>query len=517
MKYLVALLAACVVLVSEAFPQETAASKEELRTKLDRAVQTPTSGGFWGAVLVARKGETLLARGYGNADYAARPNTEKTLFEIASTSKMFTAAGILKLEMQGKLNTEDPVSKFFKNVPDDKKKVTVFHLLTHTAGIDDERAIVPYASPMTRDEFIKHAMAAPLKSEPGSTFSYSNAGYALLAAIIEIASGESFESYMKKNIFKPAKMTDTGFVKDPDLDPKRDSARLNGDSCASSSLDWFWGWGYRGMGGVVTTVLDLLEWHRALNGDKVLNTKTKEKFFAPYRSNYACGCMVERTVGRGTKVSHTGSVAGFRSLFARHVEQDIVIAILTNENSDMFEIEKRISDILLPPERELEVALDIHSFEAAGPVFEIEHGTEWRVEKAESKIRLAIVDPAKKSTIVSILMAHAAAKTFLANLDNILEQRPSKDPAGGEKADMKTGLYLQPYGLSEKRVSLSEGVFIRLNDSYSGQGEDGKTVTDPRITFVLDDRLNHQWPVMVLMNPAAAKSLAVSLRDALTK
>jgi len=202
----------------------TASGADELAQRLDKAVTRASGGKFWGVVLVARKGKTLFAKGYGFADYKQRPNSPQTMFEIASTSKQFTAAAILKLRMQGKLKLTDKLGKFFKNVPQDKRTITLRHLLRHTSGISGKIGL-PYSSRKTKEQLATFVFSKPLVSQPGQKWAYCNVAYALLAAVVEIASGSSFEAYSKTQLFEPAGMTDTGFIGDKTLDAKRMSSR----------------------------------------------------------------------------------------------------------------------------------------------------------------------------------------------------------------------------------------------------------------------------------------------------
>ncbi len=304
----------------------------EVGRMLDDAVTRGGRGAFWGAVLVAKDGKVLLAKGYGSADYAERPNTANTLFEIASTSKSFTAAAILKLEMDRKLKTSDKLSTFFRKVPPDKRDITVHHLLTHTSGIPGD-AGDPYASPISRKAYVARVLSKELVSKPGKAFAYNNAAYALLAAIVEEASHATFEKYSQKKLFKPAGLQDTGFIKDASLDTDRETVRRGDRIPEATATDWHWGWGYRGMGGVVSTVHDLYRWDRALRDGKVLDVDAQAKYHEPFREGYACGWRVERT-DRGTrKIHHSGGVHGYACQYARFPEDDTVVVILSNGKS----------------------------------------------------------------------------------------------------------------------------------------------------------------------------------------
>jgi len=484
----------------------------ELGEKMDRAVQLNTGGGFWGAVLVAKNGGILLAKGYGFADYANRPNGPDTLFEIASTSKPFTAAGILNLEMEGKLKLDDSLPKFFKDVPKEKKKITLHHLLTHSSGID-QGAGLPYASPATREQFVRHVLAAPMKSEPGERFAYFNSGYALLAAVIEIASGKSFETYMKEKVFKPAGMKDTGFVRDPDLDASRASGRLSEGELDGTCLEWHWSWGYRGMGGVVTTVGDLLAWDRALRGDGVLDAGAKKKSYQPYKGSYALGWMVE-TTGRGTvKVQHAGGVAGFVCNFVRHLEDDAVIAVLSNGKSDVHGLTRELEDLLFPRPR-VELSVDVSPFELTKfRAVQFKGTAEWVVTRKGEDVLLALRHRGKKHVAAALRLPLGAALRFRLELNRTIEMKAGS-PWGDNKG-MDSGVYLYPYKVSSGKLILSGDLRLELRPGYAGTGEDGEDIIDQRLLLILNDAKRRMWPLMAHMDLKACEKLLEDLRKAL--
>ena len=155
---------------------------------LDRYLKELAGFGYSGSVLVAQKGEVVLDQGYGLADRArGTPFTADTLFDIASISKPFTAAAVLRLEMKGKLKVEDKISKFFPDAPADKAGITLHQLLTHTAGFPE--TIGPEYEPLARKAFLQRIFATKLVHRPGERFLYSNAGYSLLAAVVEVGVG----------------------------------------------------------------------------------------------------------------------------------------------------------------------------------------------------------------------------------------------------------------------------------------------------------------------------------------
>jgi len=166
---------------------------------IDNYLERLSGFGYSGTVLVAVDGKVILRKGYGFADREKRiANRPGTLFDMGSLAKNFTAAAILRLETDGKLRVEDPISKFLQDVPEDKRSITVHQLLTHTAGVTGPEHGYQVIS---KKDAIHGILATPLQFQPGSKWAYSNAGFVLLAAVIESASGESYQEYMIRNIF----------------------------------------------------------------------------------------------------------------------------------------------------------------------------------------------------------------------------------------------------------------------------------------------------------------------------
>src|ERR1700720_2975078 len=191
-------------------PRIVGVAGDPVGAALDRYMARLAAYGYSGSVLVARGGRVLLHQGYGLADRARRrPYTAETLFDVASISKQFTAAAILALEMAGKLAVEDPLGKFFPGAPADKAPITLTHLPPHPPGLRD-----PFGEeyePVTRQELLRRVFASRLLGPPGRRYRYSNGGYSVLAAGVEVASGQTYDDYLRGRLFEPAGMRHTGF------------------------------------------------------------------------------------------------------------------------------------------------------------------------------------------------------------------------------------------------------------------------------------------------------------------
>ena len=342
------------LLVSFVIGQERTANQKisgELGKKLDAHLTKLVDKGFSGVVFVAKKDKIMLAKGYGYSDREKRiPSTTKTVFPIGSVTKQFTAAAVVKLEMQGKLQFTDPITKYFKDVPPDKTKITIHQLLTHSSSIPSE--VGSCTQIKTRDDFVVMALNAPLDFEPGTKYRYSNSGYDLLAIIVELPSGAPFEEYVSENLFKPAGMKQTGiFVPKYSLENiaigYRDGKRwgtvyekLLRYDYPTKKLSGAYGFQLcgRGSGLILSTIGDLYKWHKQFEGERVFTKAAKEKIFTPHipegegaASFYGYGWAIFPTPRKTKLITHNGSVNNvFKADFHRYVDEDVVFVIMTN-------------------------------------------------------------------------------------------------------------------------------------------------------------------------------------------
>lgn len=317
--------------------------RTELGSKLDEYLTRLTDLGFSGAVLAARDGTVILSKGYGLADREkGTAVTPATILPIGSITKQFTGAAILKLEMQGKLKVEDSISKYFKEVPPDKAGITLHQLLTHTAGLESDYGPSDFEE-VSRDEIIRRTMHGPIQSAPGSQHHYSNAGYSLLGAIIELVSSQSYEAFLRENLFKPAGMLETGY-KLPFWSSDRMAQGYRRGERWGTILERPWAsdgpyWNLRANGGIHSTIGDMYKWHLALEGDKILSAVAKKKYFAPHvdegsgDSFYGYGWVTWTTPHR-SRISHNGGNGVFMADFRRYKDKGVVILGMSN-NADL--------------------------------------------------------------------------------------------------------------------------------------------------------------------------------------
>jgi CubicO group peptidase (beta-lactamase class C family) len=255
------------------------------RTRVDTYLDQHWPHGASGTVLVARGGQLLTCRGLGWADRARRVRaTCDTAYDVMSMTKQFTAAGIVKLRQQGRLHFDDRIGHYFPKVPRSKRAITIDQLLTHTSGLVD--SLGGDYQRLTRKQMIARAMRSRPISRPGTAYHYSNVGYSLLAVIIAKASGVSYERFLHRRLFRPARMTHTGYLM-PRWRPHQIAVEYDRRGRSHGRpTEHPWGrygpyWNLRGNGGMLSTARDMLRWHRALLHHTVLNKRSTHALFAP--------------------------------------------------------------------------------------------------------------------------------------------------------------------------------------------------------------------------------------------
>ena len=188
-----------------------------LYSRINSYLTAGSENGFSGAISVVKNGEIIINKGYGEANKNAKTlNNPNTIFDIASNTKQFTATAILKLVELGKLKLTDPLSTFFENLPIEKQRITIHQLLTHTTGFSEsigrDYSAFGKLSEISQKDFFEKLFRSKLLSEPGEKYSYSNTGFSILGRIIELASGQPYETFLNEYLFTPAGMLQTGYL-----------------------------------------------------------------------------------------------------------------------------------------------------------------------------------------------------------------------------------------------------------------------------------------------------------------
>jgi CubicO group peptidase (beta-lactamase class C family) len=288
---------------------------------------------FSGVILITKDGRPLVRRGYGQAirEFDV-PVTPETKFQVASVSKSFTAAAILFLEQQGKLQTSDPLDRFIPGYPSGGR-LTLHHLLAHTSGIPNVNALPDYDAksrfPHGLEEILSWFKDKPLDFEPGARYAYSNSNYNVLASVIERVSGKSYGAFLEEAIFRPLGMNDTAHHGDAEnVIPRLAAgyAPAGGDAVERAPyLDWSV---KTGNGSLYTTADDLAKWDRALYGDALLNETSRKKSFAEHTEGVGYGWFVRR--GKHSSLASNGRAPGFTASIERFTDDRICVIVLSN-------------------------------------------------------------------------------------------------------------------------------------------------------------------------------------------
>jgi len=271
---------------AEAWPKGTL-SLPRIAAEIDKRAQAlAKEDTFSGVVLVAKGDKVILTRAYGLADQDWRiPNRTDTAFHVASMGKMFTAAAVLKLADEGKLSLDDTLAKWVPEYPlPEAAKITLKQLLTHSAGVGDwDGRGVKHEE--TGAEAARTMTAAP-QFKPGEHFSYSNAGYVLLQAAIEKATGKSFADALDELVFKPAGMTHTGLWPVTAIVPNRATGYLHTEDDPLGlgprfSNEQFLGYGANGSGGEYSTAADMFRFLSAIASGNLLGPRMTKEMLTP--------------------------------------------------------------------------------------------------------------------------------------------------------------------------------------------------------------------------------------------
>lgn len=326
----------CILIYKPLKLQAQAKNIKDLEAEVDTYIQLYVEGGnFSGSVLVAQRGEILLCKSYGMANYEHNiPNTSETKFHLASVSKPFTAAAILLLEEKGLLSVQDPLTKFIPDYPRGGE-IAIHNLLVHNSGVKNVNVFGNYDReskfPQTPEKLVKLFKDKPLDFNPGEKYSYSNSNYNLLAFIIEKVSGKNYGEFLKENIFDRLNMKDTGHDGDATAIIKNVASGYTPHGLSSVKKVPYLDWSIKtGNGSLYSTVLDLYKWDRALYTEKLLKKNTLRKMFTKHVDGaVGYGWFLRKRFKRDA-VYINGRSPGFSTYLLRFPEDDVCIIVLGN-------------------------------------------------------------------------------------------------------------------------------------------------------------------------------------------
>ena len=314
---------------------------------------------FHGSVLVAHNGKILFSKEYGIANFKKKtPIEKKSIFQLASVSKQFTATAILILNEKSLLSLNDSVTKYFPNFP--YSDVTIKHLLNHTAGLPKYFWIAEHKweneKAPSNTEMMQ--LLADTKTNrffrPGRKFDYSNTGYFVLASIIEKVSRMSYANFLKITIFEPLQMNDSfvySFENDEIKPNQLDGYRL------------YRGWRHIKIKGTVndavvgdknvySTCEDLYKWMIGLNNQKLISKESLELMYTKGETKYGrkvpygLGFRIDKKNDEKV-IYHYGKWNGFSTAISQYVASDILIIALEHSSyNSMNHLNKTVKNIV---------------------------------------------------------------------------------------------------------------------------------------------------------------------------
>jgi CubicO group peptidase (beta-lactamase class C family) len=361
--------------------QRSGSSMEKGIDAIFSGVTSPEEPGL--AVLARQNGKTVFSRGYGVRDLRTKAKIDPfSNFRLASFTKQFTAMAIMLLVHDGKLRYQETLAEIFPDFPEYGKTITVGNLLHHVSGLPDYEALMEQVEkahgPLwSREKQIQDGEVLELlkkeksgKFAPGASWSYSNSGYVVLGLIVAKTSGQSYGEFLRERIFAPLKMNHTiVYQKEKNEVANRafghskedDTFKETDQSSTSATL---------GDGGIYSNLKDLAKWDDALRNHTLLSEKEFQAALTPVKLNDGCephwpkepngdnlhplepvsygfGWFLDPYHGH-TRMWHTGSTMGFRTVIERFLDENLTIIILSNRTDlEPEKLSLQVADLFL--------------------------------------------------------------------------------------------------------------------------------------------------------------------------
>lgn len=479
----------------------------ELSVRIDSLMLTQHSDSLpGGAIAVVSSNGVLFKKTYGIMDIDKNQKIDDhTLFDIASVSKQFTAFTILLLEDEGKLELDKDIRTYLPNLPKYEHTITLRHLLQHTSGIASTDVLRLFGG-LSFDELWNQQKEidlickySQLNFKPNTQHVYSNAGYALLAQIVEAVSGIDFNTYLHNKVFFPLGMESTLVYSDP-------SIKLTNNSIGykiveetpvkvSSTLDYSYGGS-----NIYSNLNDMIRWGQNFLAPKIGDTNMINRIITPYNTlengdsiYYTYGFNIRKY--KGVKlVEHSGGVPGYRNQFMIFPNEDLIIILMfNNESINTRRLANSIADIMLAnkiieeqPKPRVEVEVNLLKANKFAGIYQMEDGMElsfivekdtfWLVLPDESKFQLFAEDDYN-----FFLKAFNAQCTFAKAVNG--EVNELKWHQGGRSYVAKRVEEKIPLTLEEIESFAGKYYQKELKVEYPIMFEDGKLIMSTPPTF----------------------------------
>lgn len=332
-----ALLGSACQVTSQTAERELAAAIDSIANSALRSRSIPGM-----SIAVVRGSNTIIMRGYGFADLENDvPATAETVYRIASITKQFTAAAIMRLVEQRKIHLDDPITKFLPEYPAAGRKVTIHHLLNHTSGIPTfagmAKAREKRRLDLTHEQVLAFFKDEPLEFAPGGKLRFTNSGYYLLGMILEKATSQSYPDHLRQTFFEPLALTSTVYCDQRPIIKHRARGYSfeNGTPVNAAPISMKTTFSAAAL---CSTVEDLVKWQQAMVEGRIVDPATYAKMTRltelpdGEKEPYGYGLSLADLEGR-PRVAHVGAINGFTSYLSYYPEQDVTVAVLANSGS----------------------------------------------------------------------------------------------------------------------------------------------------------------------------------------
>lgn len=338
-----------------------AAPDEAVETRLDRILTRATAeGGKPGiAVAIQRGTQVIYSKGFGYADLELRvPVTPDMVFPIGSITKTMTGLAITQLIVAGKIDLDAPAGKYVPGLPVPARDALVRHLLNHTSGLVNYTELPEFPRgaerPVTRAEVLGWFSVKPLQFEPGTRYNYTNSDTFLLGLIIEHVTGQSYDEYVRRNIFTPFGMQHTSMADWRTLVSQRAHGYQRGKTGLVNAprydpLIAF------SAGSALSTTQDMLKYRAGVFAGTATSTAVRERLHQLDRLRdgtlvpYSLGCLVHVTLDGHRRIMHSGDISGFAAHYSYYPDDDTTIVVLTNSDSGVppVSLEAKLARVVL--------------------------------------------------------------------------------------------------------------------------------------------------------------------------
>lgn len=406
---------------------------------LDKLLQPWANPIFPGvSVAVSRNGQLLYSKAFGSADLEHNvPNTTQTIFEAGSVSKQFTAAAVLLLAADKKLNIQDDIRLYVPEIPNYGKPILIYDLIHHQSGLRDwgSVAAVEGWERGTRYHTNQHALKIiarqkALNNPPGTEYIYSNSNYNLMAIIVERVSGQPFAKFCQQRIFIPAGMEHTSWRNDYKQVVKNRAIAYNAGSFGAKMNMPFED--AHGNGGLLTTAEDLVKWAEFMNtgklgGQDLLQEQlAKAVFRNGQQHSYAAGLRID-SFHNQLLINHSGATAGYRANLDYFPASGLAIAILSNTSAmQPVALGQKLATVFFPAARTTPAAPTVAPrFTAETRVLEQNAGL-YRSNRNDELVRVTANDGGLIVNTKDTLRASADGIVYTGGYQYVFSNKPGK-------------------------------------------------------------------------------------------